>query len=313
MPGQPGNQWPAVPLATLGVYRAIVWDVGDRAAQTLSAEDQGLLQSWVGLAGKNRGLLLAGDDLARDLTVNGQGIPGFLSCTVGATYVRDLWENAPQDSLTPTLTGASGTRIASEPFPLAGGCPSINDFDAISVSSCAGANGRAWVRYPNNTLAATERLGALGSPGGDSLKVILLGFTLHSMESTVRRNLLLYRTVAQEFEVPGCYPATGIEATGPGAAPGVGARLFGAAPNPFNPRTAVRFELDRPAEIRLRVYNVEGALVRTLVSGRFPEGSHRIVWDGRDDRRREVGSGAYFLRLTADGADLPARKAVLLR
>jgi hypothetical protein len=310
--GQPGTQWPAVPLGTLGTYRAIVWDVGDRSVQTLSAEDQSLLQSWTGLTGKNRGLLLAGDNLAHDLTVNGQGIPNFLTCTVGATLVRDIWENSPQDSLTPTLTGAAGTRVASEPFPLAGGCPTINRFDALSVSSCAGANGRAWVRYPNTTLAATERRGAFGAPGGDSVRVVLLGFSLHAMESTVRRNLLLHRTVTQEFEVPACYPATGVE-SGPGPAPRAGARLLGAAPNPFNPRTAIRFELDRPADVRLRIYGVDGSLVRTLASGRFEAGLHRLEWDGRDDRRREVGSGAYFLRLTAGGTDLPARKVVLLR
>ncbi|HET9250495.1 MAG TPA: FlgD immunoglobulin-like domain containing protein [Candidatus Eisenbacteria bacterium] len=311
-PGQPGNQWPAAPVATLGIYRAIVWDTGERTVQTLSAEDQTLLTSWTGLTGRNRGLVLAGDNLAHDLAVNGQGIPNFLSCTVGVSLVRDMWENAPQDSLTPTLTGASGTRLALEAFPLAGGCPTINRFDAVAVSSCVGANGRAWVRYPNTLMAATERMGALGAPGGDSVKVVLLGFSLHAMENAVRRNLLLYRTVAQELEVPGCYAATGIEALAPGA-PRAGARLLGAAPNPFNPRTAVRFELDRSSEVRLRIYNVEGALVRTLAGGRFPEGSHRVVWDGRDDRRREVGSGAYFLRLTADGTDLPARKVVLLR
>jgi hypothetical protein len=231
---------------------------------------------------------------------------------VGASYLRDVWENAPQDSLTPTLAGAAGTRIASEPFPLAGGCPTINRFDALSVSSCVGANGRAWARYPNALAAATERLGALGPAGGDSLRVVLLGFSLHAMESQTRRNLLLFRTVAQEFEVAGCYAATGIEAGAPGA-PRAGAALLGAAPNPFNPRTAVRFELGRPAEVRLRIYDVRGAMVRTLAWGRFPEGSHRVVWDGRDDRRRDVGSGAYFLRLTADGEDLPARKVVLLR
>ena len=311
-PGQPGNQWPAVPLATLGVYRAIVWDVGERAVQTLSTQDQTLLQSWTGLTGKNRGLLLAGDNIAHDMTVNGQGNPNFLSCTVGATYFRDVWENAPQDSLTPTLTGATATRIAAEPFPVVGGCPTINRFDAVTISSCVGANGRAWVRYPNTLIAGSERTGALGAPGGDSLRVVLLGFSLHAMESAVRRNLFLYRTVTQEFEVPGCYPATGIEAERQGAPP-ASARLLGAAPNPFNPRTAVRFELDRPSDVKLRIYNVEGALVRVLASGRFPEGTHRVVWDGRDDRRREVGSGAYFLRLTAGGEDLPARKVVLLR
>jgi hypothetical protein len=115
-PSNPGPVWPGVPLATLGIYKAILWDTGDRAAVTLSAQDQTLLQSWLALTGKNRGLMLAGDNIAYDLTVNGQGIPNFLSCTMGVTYLRDVWEDSPQDTLTPPLAGATGTRIFPRRF-----------------------------------------------------------------------------------------------------------------------------------------------------------------------------------------------------
>ncbi len=111
-PAAPGLHWPPVPIGTLGAYRAIVWDVGERASQTVSAQDQTLLQSWLALTGANRGLILSGDNIAYDLVVNAQGITNFMSCTMGAVYTRDVWENAPQDTLTPRLVGATGTRIA---------------------------------------------------------------------------------------------------------------------------------------------------------------------------------------------------------
>lgn len=304
--------WPAVSLATLGIYQTIVWDVGDRAAQTLSALDQPLLESWLALPGRNRGLLLAGDNLAYDLIVNGQGVPNFLTCQLGASYVRDIWENSPQDSLTPTLVGAPGTRIHVEPFPLDGGCPGINSFDGLAVSSCVGANGRAWLRYPNTLVAATERVGALGPPGGDSLRSIVMGFSLNYMPNPVRRNLFLYRTLVEEFETPTCYVATGVPMSPPGAV-SLAVRLYPAAPNPFNPRTALRFQLDQGAWIRLRVFRVDGALVKTLSDRAYPAGEHRLFWDGRDDRGWEVGSGAYFLSLEANGRRAAAAKLILLR
>lgn len=309
--GDPGG-WPAIPLASLGVYKAIVWDTGDRAALTLSAQDQSLLQSWLGLLGKNRGLILAGDNLAYDLQVNAQGIPNFLSCTLGASYVRDIWENAPQDSLTPNLAAETGTRIFPEKFLVDGGCPVINRFDALFVSPCAGSNGRAWLRYPNTFPAATELRGALGAAGGDSSRAFLFGFSLDYMTNSVRRNLLLYRTLVEEMENPSCYPATGVPVS-EGAPGWTLAHLHPAAPNPFNPHTTIRFELGRTARVRLRVFGVDGSLVRTLADRAFPAGEHRLLWDGVNDRGNAVGSGAYFVSLDADGAPAGARKVILLR
>jgi hypothetical protein len=306
--------WPAAPLGVLGAYRAIIWDVGDRNAVTLSPEDQSLLTSWLSLPGKNRGLFLAGDNLAYDMLVNGQGIPNFLSCTLGATYVRDVWENAPQDTLTPIARGASGTRIANEPFPIDGGCPVINAFDATAVSSCVGANGRLWLRYPNNLAAATERQAANGPPNGDTLRAVLAGFSLANLTDPVRRNLLLYRTIVQEFETPSCYVATGVPEDATAAAPRATlARLYAPSPNPFNPHTTIRFGLARGARVTLRVFAVDGSLVRTLVDRPYEAGEHQVVWDGRDLRGRDQASGAYFVSLQADGVRTPARKVILLR
>lgn len=311
-PSNPGPVWPAVPLATLGMYRAILWDTGDRAAVTLSAQDQAMLQSWLALTGKNRGLLLAGDNIAYDLTVNGQGITNFLSCTMGATYVRDVWEDSPQDTLMPLLSAGSGTRIFPETFPINGDCPGINRFDALALNSCAGSTARAWLRYPNTFPAVVERSDALGPPGADSVRTLLSGFSLDYMTSTVRRNLFLYRTLVEELENPSCYPATGVPTTPP-AWTSAAVRLYPAAPNPFNPRTLLRFEIVRGARVRLRIFGVDGSLVRTLTDQAYPAGEHRLYWDGRNDRGRDVGSGAYFVSLDADGAVTPARKVILLR
>jgi len=310
--GTPGptRTWPATTAATLGMYSAIIWDVGERSSSTLTREDQQLLQAWVKRPGKNRGLLAAGDNLAYDLVVNAQDIGTFLTCTLGTTYVRDIWENTPQDSLIPTLAGAAGTRIASEPFPLDGRCPSLNRFDALATSSCAGPKARGWIAYPNAMLASIEKRDSVGVVA-DSSRSVLLGFSLAGISSSTRRNLLLYRTIVGEFEVPGCYVATGVEETSAEAASPT-ARLFGAAPNPFNPRTSIRFTLSRPARIRLLIFDVSGARVRSLADGMLPAGDHHITWDGKNDRGRDLASGAYFYRLEAD-REAQAKKLILLR
>jgi hypothetical protein len=309
-PGDIIRRWPATSAATLGVYSAIIWDVGDRSSATFSAEDQQLMQTWVKLSGANRGLLAAGDNLAYDLSVNQQDIGTFLTCTLGTNYVRDVWENIPQDSLTPTASGAAGTRIASEPFQLNGQCPTLNRFDGLSVSACAIPKTRAWITYPNGILAAVERRDSVGVVA-DSSRSTLLGFSLGAIPSTTRRNLLLYRTLVGEFEIPTCYLATGVEETASGAA-SPRARLFNAAPNPFNPATSIRFSLSHPARVRLLIFDVSGARVRSLADGPMPAGEHRLTWDGTNDRGRPLSSGAYFYRFEADG-ETQAKKLILLR
>jgi hypothetical protein len=91
-------------------------------------------------------------------------------------------------------------------------------------------------------------------------------------------------------------------------------RLDSAYPNPFNPMTTLRYSIDKPGPVTLRIYDVTGALVRTLVSEvQIPRTDGFVVeWDGRDDGGTHVASGVYFYSLAAKGfAD--TKKMVLLK
>ncbi len=79
-------------------------------------------------------------------------------------------------------------------------------------------------------------------------------------------------------------------------------RLIGNAPNPFNPATMVRFNLAAAGVVTLRIYDVRGRLVRTLVAGSFPAGEHAVTWDGRSDGGAPVASGVYLLDMEAGGS-----------
>ncbi len=83
-------------------------------------------------------------------------------------------------------------------------------------------------------------------------------------------------------------------------------------PNPFNPTTTVRFSLAENSRVVLAIYDVRGALVRTLVDGPRVAGEHRVEWNGDNDSGYRVSSGVYFYRLTA-GQFQSTRKMVLLK
>ena len=79
-----------------------------------------------------------------------------------------------------------------------------------------------------------------------------------------------------------------------------GQRLHRVAPNPFRVTTTVRFDLSDPRHTRLDIFDVSGRRVRTLVEGLRGAGRHAPVWDGRDESRRFVSPGVYFIRLETE-------------
>jgi len=83
------------------------------------------------------------------------------------------------------------------------------------------------------------------------------------------------------------------------------------APNPFNPRTTLRFDLPAAGPVRLTVYDAAGRPVRALVDRDLPVGPHDIVWDGRDAAGRGAASGSYFARLTAGGRQVTVRMTLV--
>ncbi len=88
--------------------------------------------------------------------------------------------------------------------------------------------------------------------------------------------------------------------------------LLAPRPNPAPGRATVDFVLPRAAAARLDVFDVRGARVRTLAAGTYAPGTHRIAWDGSDERGRRVGPGVYLVRLETAGVSRTQR-LVLLR
>jgi hypothetical protein len=83
------------------------------------------------------------------------------------------------------------------------------------------------------------------------------------------------------------------------------------APNPFNPTTTIRFTLPEAGQVRVAVYDVRGALTRTLVDQAFLSGAHSVVWDGKDWLGRNVASGVYVYRLTTTQGVVTKRMTLL--
>jgi hypothetical protein len=82
-------------------------------------------------------------------------------------------------------------------------------------------------------------------------------------------------------------------------------------PNPFNPSTEITFVLPDRMDVDLKVYDVRGRHVRTLIDGTLTEGFKRITWDGRNTQGTFVASGVYFYTLRAGGEQTTRRMTLL--
>jgi hypothetical protein len=83
-------------------------------------------------------------------------------------------------------------------------------------------------------------------------------------------------------------------------------------PNPFNAGTQIQFSLPQDGHTSLRIFNINGQLVCSLLDEHLAAGDHLVRWDGRDRDGQRVASGIYFCRLEHDEAML-ARKMMLVK
>ena len=83
-------------------------------------------------------------------------------------------------------------------------------------------------------------------------------------------------------------------------------------PNPFNPETVIKFSLPDESPVTLKVYNILGQAVNTLIDGVLPAGNHSVIWNGKNEKGNDAVSGIYFYRIQARNFEA-TKKMTLLR
>lgn len=84
-------------------------------------------------------------------------------------------------------------------------------------------------------------------------------------------------------------------------------------PDPFNATTTIGYRLEERAGVSLRMYDINGQLLRTLVRDRLDAGSYQVIWNGRDEHGKQVASGTYFCRLSVGNRTVASRRCLLVK
>jgi hypothetical protein len=84
-------------------------------------------------------------------------------------------------------------------------------------------------------------------------------------------------------------------------------------PNPFNPSTTISYNVAQTSSfVSLKIYNVKGQLVKTLVNGKQEQGAYSVTWNGKDESDNAVSSGIYYSRIETAGKTI-TKKMVLMK
>ena len=93
--------------------------------------------------------------------------------------------------------------------------------------------------------------------------------------------------------------------------------LFQNTPNPFSGITSIQYSVAKPSNVIIKVYDIKGRLVNTLIDNRKIPGTYSVDWNGQDKDGRELASGVYFYRLSASGRETDTytemKKLIILR
>ncbi|MCK4511555.1 T9SS type A sorting domain-containing protein, partial [bacterium] len=304
-------------------YDTQIWFTNKFNAYTLLTTDQRNLISWLSQAGegKERNLLLTGNDIGYELVEAGDETLGFYTQWLAVEYLGDAVGEATVDSVPGLRDFAGGFDFMTYDdceCVLRGGCPWLPSFDVI----------QPYPGIPGAELVAEYvRIDLTALPAGvaytdtSGYQAVTLGFGMEFMSdaplptghyaSGASDRVDLMANIMEYFGKEPTGPGTGTEGNEVFVT-----KLSQARPNPFNPTTTIAYSLAGRSNVAIRVYDVAGRVVRTLVDGEAEAGPHTIVWDGTTDSGERAASGVYFVKMegTGDaGAFGKVIKAVMLK
>jgi hypothetical protein len=307
----------------LSGYRVVLYDAGDLSAGLISngsnsgsddkSDDAGLLQAWWSALGKDRGIAHFGDNLATMLNTPGSANT-YLAAVINASWVGKDIRPSIGNQLTPRVERTGAVTGFRQDYIANGGCLLINQFDSVVPG------GGAQVSHAFMDASGSVPVGNAGiyfgwaDPQGGQHQSMLFPYGLLYVETQnsagddadVRGALVeevLWRVGGITVPADLC---SGAEVQSRSLA------IFAPHPNPFNPVTILSFDLGRAAKGSVRIYNLRGALVRTLAQGGFSPGHNELRWNGADAEGAAVASGVYLVDYSIDGFR-KSQKVVLLK
>lgn len=276
------------------LYDLIIWYTGSEFEETLTAADQEMLAAYLDQGGK---LFLTGQGIGVDLVEHENGLDFYTSYLhtefVVAQYRLPVLRGIPAHPISHDLliriSGADGG-ANNQVFP--------NQIEPIN-----GAEATFYYHGPDQAIGAINYNG--------DYQLVYFGFGLEAINNA-QPQFSTREEVLQEVLDWLEDPSTGVTPVANSTMIPAHFAVSQNVPNPFNPRTSIRYQLPQDSPVSVKIYDSSGRLVRTLVQQSQTAGSYTVSWEGTTDEGQPVASGIYFYRLEA-GEFSQTRRMVLLQ
>ena len=314
----------------IGIYKKIIWNTGDlttalgdgSGTPDKSPDTQLMFDFLEFNTLSTSGVYLNGDDVAQiwSTTFTDPSATAlktrFINHTLVTGNAEPLVGVAPLGIGSPPGTPPGGVFwkspivLGPDTLVVFGGCAAINDFDVIAPVAPALVEMDYHGGVPPVIQPAVVGQTTVNT-GGNLAKFILSGFSYHYIRddraSGVPDRVIHMLRILRWFDNPLDDP------TG-GETPSLAVNALDQNyPNPFNPTTTIKYQIKDAGHVSLKVYNVAGQLVRTLVDEQIKAGSiQEIQWRGINDAGQPVSSGVYFYKLISTNFT-QTKKMVLLK
>jgi len=309
--------------AQLSGYRTLLYSSGDLSVNLLSngdfdndpSNDLAVVTSWFAQGDKNAAF--TGDNIVSGLLAAGPDGAAFVNTFFGVNLVDNSILQLIENQTAPMVKAVPGNGIIArvDEWVAYGGCLGINSFDAVEpvgttsrLAEFTDPNGHSGI-YP---YAAATYL----HNSADNADVVLLPYDFsvirnahgwtppQGYEGVPARAVILEDIITGFGHLWYHLPIGNETPVAPLAASN--------HPNPFNPSTTIELNVPRAGDVSLKVFNVRGELVRSLVDGAMEAGRHDIVWHGRNESGAPVSSGIYFYE-TRLGNEVVMGKMALIK
>jgi len=297
--------------ALLDGYQTLLYTCDDLASYTLSngdfsqdpSPDLDVVSNWFSRG--DRHAFLVGDNLLTSLLAAGADGAAFANTYIAANYIDESIQQYIGSQTAPEVQVLEGNGVVAflDRWIAYGGCPRLRNLDALEPQ--VGASRLAEFTDPSGNVGSYS-YSALQYRynSGDNAEVVFMPTAFGAVRSTpgwtppaglaIPVRSYLFIDIMNFFGTGILPPPVGTPEAGR-------ALTVSAYPNPFNPQTVIMAEMPRDGRLEVRVFDLRGALVRTLCDESRSAGAQELIWRGEDERGAQAASGVYFYEVKAAG------------
>jgi hypothetical protein len=316
-----GRSHPGATLDQLLGYEHCILNTGSIYGGCVEEQDVALLTNWLMDTTNvelSRFLWLSGDWACSEIASTPWGL-AFLDTVMCA----DLYDDSYSDDFSDytyclPVAGLGGGRIEcgeTESYVVReNGCD--RKLDVIVLSGSTSCSAVAEVEYDSQSPSAVAAISNVFSAGNVNYKTLVEGYDFCLARNSGSQGPP--ECASDDFVaswlacVLNWAADANIGVTDPGIPPARVTSLSQSFPNPMNPTASINFSIGTRGKVMLRIFDVSGRVMRTLVDEVKAVGRYSVIWDGKNDHGKQVGSGVFFYQLEAPGFT-SAKKIVILK